>query len=125
MNPENAERTRRLLEEFHRRFEGEPLVVRAPGRVNLIGEHTDYNEGFVLPIAIDRDIRFAVCRRQDRRVRLYSLDFDQESEFDLDDIRRDEAAELRSCPRADRCRRGSDRDRKGRSASPGNPSSRC
>jgi galactokinase len=93
VNPENAERTRRLLEEFHRRFEGEPLVVRAPGRVNLIGEHTDYNEGFVLPIAIDRDIRFAVCRRQDRRVRLYSLDFDQESEFDLDDIRRDEAAD--------------------------------
>src|SRR5436305_12470002 len=89
--PENQERTRRLVEEFGRRFEGEPCVVRAPGRVNLIGEHTDYNDGFVLPIAIERDVRFAVRERPDRTVRLYSLDFETESVFSLDDIVRDES----------------------------------
>lgn len=87
--PENQERTRRLVEEFQRRFEGEPLVVRAPGRVNLIGEHTDYNEGFVLPIAIDHDVRFAVRARPDRLVRLYSLNFNAESEFSLDQVEPD------------------------------------
>jgi galactokinase len=90
---ENNERTRRLLDEFHRRYDCNPMVVRAPGRVNLIGEHTDYNDGFVLPIAIDRDVRFAVCQRRDRLVRLYSLDFDAESEFDLDHVARDDDEE--------------------------------
>jgi galactokinase len=86
---ENQARTHRLVEEFRRRFDGEPLVMRAPGRVNLIGEHTDYNDGFVLPIAIDHDVRFAVRARPDRKVRLYSLNFDSETEFDLDHIERD------------------------------------
>ncbi|RYZ42815.1 MAG: galactokinase, partial [Myxococcaceae bacterium] len=44
-------------QDFHTRFGAAPTaVVRAPGRVNLIGEHTDYNDGFVLPIAIDREV---------------------------------------------------------------------
>ncbi len=67
------------------------VVVRAPGRVNLIGEHTDYNDGFVLPAAIDRAIQFAGRRRNDRTVRVHSLDFQAASEFSLDDIRRDES----------------------------------
>lgn len=89
-SPENRDRTRKLLEEYWRRFSGEPVVVRAPGRVNLIGEHTDYNDGFVLPIAIDLDVRFAVGPRNDHTVHLYSLDFKQETVFSLDDIRKDE-----------------------------------
>ncbi len=48
---------------------------RAPGRVNLIGEHTDYNDGFVLPAAIDREIVLGVLPRADRQVILHSLDF--------------------------------------------------
>jgi galactokinase len=64
-------------------------IVRAPGRVNLIGEHTDYNDGFVLPAAIDRAITYAGRRRPDRRVRLYSGDFQASVEFDLDDIQKD------------------------------------
>jgi galactokinase len=65
------------------------VVVRAPGRVNLIGEHTDYNDGFVLPAAIDRAITYAGRRRTDRRVRAYSNDFHASVEFDLDEIQKD------------------------------------
>jgi galactokinase len=64
-------------------------VVRAPGRVNLIGEHTDYNDGYVLPVAIDRNILMAAAPRPDRQVVLHALDFDQWTEFPLDDIRYD------------------------------------
>ncbi|MFB0534930.1 MAG: galactokinase [Anaerolineae bacterium] len=64
-------------------------VVRAPGRVNLIGEHTDYNDGYVLPVAIDRSILMAAASRPDRQVVLYALDFDQRAEFSLDDIQHD------------------------------------
>jgi galactokinase len=65
------------------------VVVRAPGRVNLIGEHTDYNEGFVLPAAIDRYVEFAGRRRADRKVRAHSVDFNDSVEFSLDDIQKD------------------------------------
>jgi galactokinase len=65
------------------------VVVRAPGRVNLIGEHTDYNDGFVLPAAIDRSIAFAGRKRPDRVVRVHSLDFGASVEFHLDDIQKD------------------------------------
>ena len=63
----------------------EVVVVRAPGRVNLIGEHTDYNEGFVLPAAIDLEIRIAYVPTADRRVQLTRLDDGERDGFDLDD----------------------------------------
>lgn len=87
---ENLARTRSIVRKFRDLFGGEPMLVRAPGRVNLIGEHTDYNGGFVLPIAIDRDVRFAVRRRHDRIVHIHSCDFGSETEFCLDDIHRDD-----------------------------------
>ena len=64
-------------------------VVRAPGRVNLIGEHTDYNDGYVLPVAIDRSILMAAAPRPDRQVVLHALDFEQRAEFSLNDIQHD------------------------------------
>jgi galactokinase len=63
--------------------------VRSPGRVNLIGEHTDYNEGFVLPMAIDRAVWIALRVRADRDVVAVSLDFAEEKAFALDLLRRD------------------------------------
>jgi len=74
--------------EFERCFGQRPTwIVRAPGRVNLIGEHTDYNEGFVLPLAIDRAIWIALRPRPDRTVVVYSVDFGQQKEFSLDGLR--------------------------------------
>jgi galactokinase len=66
------------------------VIARSPGRVNLIGEHTDYNDGFVLPAAIDRTIEFGARRRDDDIVRAYSIDFQDQSEFSLDEIEKDE-----------------------------------
>jgi galactokinase len=81
--------TRPLLEEFRRRFgDGEIRVFWAPGRVNLIGEHTDYNGGFVLPMAIDRGTIVAAKPTGHRRVRLHTMNLDESAEFDLDGGRR-------------------------------------
>ena len=73
-----------LRRSFRERYESEPRLFRAPGRVNLIGEHTDYNDGYVLPMAIDRETIVAGARRVDRRVRVYSLNLGEAKEFDLD-----------------------------------------
>ncbi|GAB2721513.1 galactokinase [Hymenobacter frigidus] len=70
---------------FQRRYGYTPLLVRAPGRVNLIGEHTDYNGGFVLPAAIDREIVFAVGLNGLNTIRLYSLDKDEAYDQPLGD----------------------------------------
>jgi galactokinase len=73
---------------FRTRFGGAPLLqARAPGRVNLIGEHTDYNEGFVLPIAIDRAVWVAARPRTDREAHLIAADFGEEAVFSLDGLR--------------------------------------
>jgi galactokinase len=80
---------RRVEEEFRRRFGAAPaFVLRAPGRVNLIGEHTDYNDGFVLPLAIDRAVWIALRPLAEAKVEAYSLDFQEEAEFPLVGLKR-------------------------------------
>jgi len=72
---------------FRRQFGTESqLIVRAPGRVNLIGEHTDYNEGFVMPLALEQAAWIAAQARPDRQVVLWSENFSARQEFSLDAI---------------------------------------
>lgn len=61
-------------------------IVRSPGRINVIGEHTDYNEGFVLPTAIDKAIYVAIGKREDAFIRLYAQDFNEFYEVNLGDV---------------------------------------
>jgi len=70
-------------------YGGEPAVYSAPGRVNLIGEHTDYNEGYVLPTSIDRHVYVAAQPRTDDRFRVYAADFRQRKEFTVDSTKPD------------------------------------
>ncbi len=81
----------KLYSAFEQYF-GQPpsRIARAPGRVNLIGEHTDYNDGFVLPMALDRATYVAARPRPDRVVRVFSTKFREEDQFDLDQVVRDE-----------------------------------
>ncbi|MCA9960120.1 MAG: galactokinase [Anaerolineales bacterium] len=76
-----------VIHSFAERFGTAPTwVVRAPGRVNLIGEHTDYNDGFVLPLAIERAMWLALRPRTDTVVQVYSLDFEETAVIDLDTL---------------------------------------
>jgi len=76
-----------IISTFERLYNKEPLVFRAPGRINLIGEHTDYNEGFVLPAAIDREMTFAIAPNGTDTCRVYALDLGEEDEINLDNIK--------------------------------------
>jgi galactokinase len=73
-----------LKSKFTEKYGANPRIFRAPGRVNLIGEHTDYNDGFVMPCAIDFATFVAASVRDDRKIRVASVNFPGEYEFDLD-----------------------------------------
>jgi galactokinase len=74
----------RLVADFTERYGSTPRVFSAPGRVNIIGEHTDYNDGFVLPVAIDRRTYVAIAQRADRLVRVASIVLNDAAEFPID-----------------------------------------
>ncbi|MDQ1610378.1 MAG: galactokinase [Pyrinomonadaceae bacterium] len=80
----DAAALRQAFRDVYGAQDGAPRLFRAPGRVNLIGEHTDYNEGFVLPMAIDRETCVAARPRADRLVRIFSVNLNEHAEFDLD-----------------------------------------
>lgn len=75
---------RELIDRFERLFSQSPRIFRAPGRVNLIGEHTDYNDGFVLPAAVGFSTYVAIAKRPDRKVLIHSDEFPEHFEFELD-----------------------------------------
>ena len=83
----NSNRTAFITQKFEETFRGPPtFIASAPGRVNLIGEHTDYNDGYVFPVAIDKYLNIAARKRPDRRVTLYALDVGDAWEFCLDTL---------------------------------------
>ena len=81
-----------LKEKFFKLYNSTPLIVRSPGRINLIGEHTDYNEGFVLPAAIDKEMVLAVAKNNTDSCRLYSVDYDESAEFNLKELKPSDVA---------------------------------
>ncbi len=77
--------TQILTDKFQELYGKPPeIIVKAPGRINLIGEHTDYNDGFVLPAAIDKTIDFAVAKRTDKLLKFYALDLNKSFEVSLE-----------------------------------------
>lgn len=66
-----------IQKKFKELFQNQPLLIEAPGRINLIGEHTDYNNGFVLPAAIEKSIVFAMLENDEGIFRFFSSDFDE------------------------------------------------
>ena len=77
---------REIRREFHERFGYEPVIARAPGRINIIGEHTDYNQGFVLPGSIENAIYFAVGKGQSGQLRAMAFDYSDYQEIPLKDL---------------------------------------
>lgn len=75
-----------IVNKFKSLYQEEPIVVSSPGRINIIGEHTDYNDGFVLPAAIDKAIYVAVSRRTDDNIVLYAEDYQESHEVKLSEI---------------------------------------
>lgn len=81
-----------VIDRFLEIFGEQPTaIVRAPGRVNLIGEHTDYNDGFVLPMAINQAVYIALRPRDDGNVVLHSLNYDNEQIIDLSALQHEDA----------------------------------
>ena len=81
--PTHAALPRQLSQLFSSRFASAPRIFRAPGRVNLIGEHTDYNDGFVLPAAIDLYTWTAIAPRADHKLHVFSENLNESAEIDL------------------------------------------
>ena len=75
----------RVRETYIRLHGAEPLLVRSPGRINLIGEHTDYNDGFVMPAGIDREMIFAIGRSDSPSSTLHALKHGQTYSFNIKD----------------------------------------
>lgn len=86
MNSPNTVYPKRIRLKFRELFRQDALIIRSPGRINLIGEHTDYNKGFVLPASINKAIYLGIHKRADRLVCLHSLDYDDDFQISLDNI---------------------------------------
>lgn len=101
-----TELEQKIYDQFKTKYDREPLLVKSPGRVNLIGDHTDYNDGFVLPAAIDKVIVLGLQKNKLGKIRAFSADMNESVILDLNDLHKNDkhwanyikgvAAELRS-----------------------------
>ncbi len=82
----NKKLIKEVKKSFKEHFKTKPLMVFSPGRINLIGEHTDFNDGFVFPAAINKGIALAINKSQAHMCRVYALNKDEIHEFTLTDI---------------------------------------
>ena len=73
---------------FKEKFLQQPLLVFSPGRINLIGEHVDYNDGYVMPAAIDKGIYFATALNNSDEINFYSVDFNESLSLKVKDVRK-------------------------------------
>jgi len=85
-DPSNHMKSAELAQHFADLFGSKARVFSAPGRVNLLGEHTDYNDGFVMPCAIGFSTRVAISPRPDRKLVIRSENFSEQLEFDLENL---------------------------------------
>ncbi len=83
----NQQMIQQVTANFKARFNEEPALFRSPGRVNIIGEHTDYNNGFVLPAAIDKAIYIGISKRNDDVISLYSEEFHESFETKVSEVK--------------------------------------
>jgi galactokinase len=79
----------RIEKKFRELFNGTPHLYRSPGRINLIGEHTDYNDGFVLPAAIDLEVIFAIELNSTGKIRVYAFDLGEDHEAEISSLKKD------------------------------------
>jgi len=75
-----------IQQKFKELFSSKPLLIRSPGRINLIGEHTDYNDGFVFPAAIDKEITFGFAKNNQNKFRFFAIDLQEYFEIDADKL---------------------------------------
>ncbi|HKG67511.1 MAG TPA: galactokinase family protein, partial [Segetibacter sp.] len=87
MIPEQSLLVEKVLNTFQTLYKEEPMITRSPGRVNIIGEHLDYNEGYVLPAAIDKAIYVGISKRNDDKIHLHSVDYNEDYQVSLQDIK--------------------------------------
>ena len=87
MLPEQSLLVEKVLNTFQTLYKEEPIITRSPGRVNIIGEHLDYNEGYVLPAAIDKAIYVGISKRNDDKIYLHSIDYNENYRVSIQDIK--------------------------------------
>src|SRR5215212_9387457 len=87
MIPEHSPLIEKVLDTFKTLYKEDPIITRSPGRVNIIGEHLDYNEGYVLPAAIDKAIYVGISKRNDEEILLHSVDYNENHRVSLQDIK--------------------------------------
>ena len=83
----NKKLIRKVRSSFETQFKSKPLVIFSPGRINLIGEHTDYNDGFTFPAAINKGIALAICKSDINVSKVYALNKDEFYEFNSENIK--------------------------------------